>query len=129
SPMALPAGMDRRADGVLIIDPDVVYPRLFAEIEKQLSASDKPYQIRLDRYWLEVIYQVAKLEAQRCVALNGWDPRRDGNTLRIKIRGDGGRKDRWALANFPENRGIFAATKEHEARKIYTAMRGFLPVW
>ena len=80
----------------------------------------------LDQFWGEVICQWARLEVLRAIA-GAADPRVAGKNLRIKVRADGGRKDRWALKNLPAGRGADAATKGKAARRLYQACFGFVP--
>lgn len=71
-------------------------------------------QTRLDRYWLEIIYQCIKMDCQR---FNGFG-------IYIRIR-DTARK--YAQVNYPKGRGAEAATKGKEAKGYYRRLRGSLP--
>lgn len=82
--------------GVVHVDPDVAYPEILAALGVEA----------IDQYWLEVAYQCAKLEAQQLAA-------QPDSVLMIRIAS---RKERWALANFPEGRGVAAATEGREAK-------------
>ena len=116
----LPKWLSRRKDGVFEVDPDVIYP----EFLKALGVDE------IDQYWIEVVYQCTKLEVQRLVSGTELDPRShpdEPRALQIRITADGGRKDRWALNNHPEGRGIKAATAGREARDHYVRLMGVMP--
>jgi hypothetical protein len=125
-PVSMPKWMHPHPRGVAV-DPDLIYPSLFKEIERVVKPSDIPYGIQMDQYWLEVVYQCMKLEVQRIMATRPDDPRKRGIPLEIHVMTGGGRKGRWNLAQFPPNRGISMATKGLEARHIYKVLRGGIP--
>lgn len=116
--MELPSWLTRNDKGVFTIDPGMAYPEVMAG----LKITEK----MLDQYWIETIYQCAKLETLRVIAAAGIDPRPE-KVLVIHIDASGGRKDRWALANFKPGRGAPAATTGREAREHYRRWRGFVP--
>ena len=85
-----------RDDGVIDIDPDVVYP----EIMVALGVTDA----QLDRYWLTAIYQCAKLEAMRLAKAADVDRRPQGIPLQLNIL-PGRAKQRWQLKRHAEGKG------------------------
>lgn len=115
---ALADGYLLRDDGVIEVSPDVAYPRIVAELGL--------VEEKLDQYWLEVVYQIAKMDAQRLVQGTSDDPRPRGAPLQIHIR-SGAVKERWQIKRRPFGRGVFAATKGKEARGHYRRIRGELP--
>ena len=72
----------------------------------------------IDQYWIEVAYQCVKMELQRLLGRFNFE---------IRIVAHGGRKERWALKNHPNGRGVKAATQGREAREHYRRLRGFIP--
>lgn len=106
----LPEWATQQAEGVYVIDADTAYPAL----QKELGVA------KLDQYWLEVLYQFAKMDLRRALILNNEDPW----PARILIRGD---KSRWAHKHYPPGRGVEAATEGREARELYRKMRRFVP--
>ena len=70
---------------------------------------------RPTKYWLECAHQCMKLELQ--VAMRRFN---------FEIRTHDGDK-RFALAKWPDGRGILAATKAYEAREHFRRLRGVLP--
>ena len=113
--IAMPAWMTRRANGVVVIDPDGAYPEILAA----LDVPEKDW----DQYWIETAYQCAKLEVLRVLAATKSDPR-PARSLVIHIES---RKDTWALGKFKPGRGAAAASKGREAREHYRKWRGFVP--
>lgn len=113
-----PKGYAVRKDGIIEIDPEIVYPAILAVV--------KPEKAELDQYWVEVAYQCAKLEAMRLVSGTSYDPRakKTPSSLRINVLS---RKDSWALKNFPRGKGPEAASQGREARNHYLKWRGFIP--
>lgn len=106
----LPKWLSQRADGVFMIDPDIAYPAVLGA----LGADSK----KLDQYWVETAYQATKLKAQELIDGTELDPRPNMGLVLV-IMSEGGRKDRWALANYPAGKGIAAATKGLEARQHF----------
>lgn len=102
----LPAWLTRRADGVFVVDPDLAYPRILT----LLGVQEADY----DQFWIETAYQCAKQAVQELILDTELDPRpRDGGkgmALVIVIESGGGRKGRWALANFKPGKGPQAAS-------------------
>ena len=113
----LPEGYEvvREPDGdinmVISIDPDIVYPNILDELE--VDKSD------INQYWVEVAYQIAKMDAQRAVISAGGD---FGFTINILSRPE------WKLERFQPGDGVEAATKGHGARHHYIRLRGAIPV-
>ena len=112
----LPAGYELKENGNLVLDPAVLYPPIQEELDVK----------KLDQFWLEVIYQFAKMDAQVLVKTLKIDPR-PAKALVLIIRGNADVKNKWALKNYPEGRGVEAAAKGREARKLYAKVRGFIP--
>lgn len=113
----LPAWAELKADctyggkpiDVVLVDPDKMYPEMFAAL-----GVDKP-----TKYWIEVAYQMMKMDLQ--VAMKKF-------SFIICVRGDDGRKDRWALSAHPgSSDDVTRATKGKEAREHYKKLRGFIP--
>lgn len=131
----LPDWITETDDGVYEIDVNVSYPLLLGELKasvdklpNQDGATELPFlaELRnldldnLTQYWIEVAYQMSKLEVRRYLLLMG------GNAWpnMFKIKGD---KSKWGIKSFPPGRGIEAATQGKEAREHYKRLRGFLP--
>ena len=70
---------------------------------------------KMDQFCIECAYQFMKLDIAA---------KYEGTPIKNNVRGDGGRKDRWALTKHPEGRGAHAATQGRQARRLYRAMRG-----
>ncbi len=118
--MRFPKWLARRDDGVMVVDPDIAYPAILAALK--VTPGD------VTQYWLETAYQVMKLDVQRIVEGTAIDPRPSGGPLVIKVRGDGGRKERWGQdRGVSPGRGARAATKGLEARQHFVKLRGKLP--
>lgn len=105
-----PSWITRIDDDHYEINADVAFPHFM----KELGVKD------LDQYWLEVIYQCAKLDLRRLLLISGKKPW----PRQIRIRGS---KEKWAQHRYPVGRGSYAATKGKEAREIYRQLRGFIP--
>lgn len=118
-----------------LINADVAYPALLTELKDSikdlpddLDKFEMPFinelrNIDLDnltQYWIEVVYQMAKLELRRILLINGKNQWPD----MIRISGN---KEKWALKNFPPGRGAETATKGREARDHYKRLKGFIP--
>ena len=73
------------------------------------------FPAKMDQFCVECTQQFAKLDIYA---------KYEGTPIKIIIRGDGGRKDRWRLTAHPEGRGAHAATQGRQARRLYKAMRG-----
>lgn len=130
----LPEWAHEIEDGRFLIDGNVAYPMLLEEIDglkRRLgkASSNEPGHItalrrfnkdRPDQYWLEVVYQFAKLDLRRALLLAG----ESGWPSEIRIRSN---KSEWRIASYPEGRGIWLATRGREARAHYIALRGFIP--
>lgn len=110
----LPKWLTRRDDGVMVIDPDIAYPAVLTA----LGVKDGD----LDQYWIEVAYQCAKMRVQDLVEGTEYDPR-PNRALTIHVQAHGGRKDRWALTQYPPGRGAELATKGRAARQHYALLR------
>jgi len=109
-----------RGDPVGLFQPPRKVPAAteVAKTVKKAKARLKAKGFVPDRYWLEVAYQTMKMDLQTVMGRFNFT---------IVVRGGAGYKDRWALKNHPEGRGVDAATKGREARAHYKRMRGFLP--
>ena len=107
-----------RDDGVIEINPDVVYPLL----QEELGLADE----QLDQYWLEVIFQFAKLDAIDLVEGTRHDRRAQNIALQIHVL-PGRSKQRWQLKRYPVGRGAVLASKGLEARGHYLRLRGYVP--
>jgi hypothetical protein len=108
----LPAWITRRADGAILIDPDLAYPAILG----LLGVKEDDY----DQYWIECAYQCAKLYAQdvwRRLEPDGAVP------CQILIISTGGRKERWSLTALPRGRGPEPASQGREARQHYARIR------
>lgn len=104
-------------NGVFLIDSDIIYPELL----KELGVNED----EIDQYWLEVVYQCAKLETQRLLFNTSFDTRPNGKSLLFSVRSAD--KERWALKNHRRGRGAEVATKGREARGHYIKLRGYIP--
>lgn len=103
---ARPHPTDRNA---ILVDPDLAYPHFF-----KLLGVEKP-----TKYWIEVAYQMVKMDLQVAMGKFGFT---------IHIRGDDGRKDRWALERHPGSaQDVHRATQGKDARQYYRKIRGFVP--
>ena len=71
-------------------------------------------EMPLDQYWLEVAYQCVKLDVQAVM--------RDFN-IEIHLRDP---EKEFALAKYPEGRGLEKADRGREARDHYRTIRGFI---
>lgn len=112
----LPDWIDRGPDGAFYIDPDVIYPKII----KLLAIKDG----FLDQYWMEVVYQCARLAVEELIAGTELDPRpRQGFV--IKIMGGTGRKSRWAHKHYPRGRGLEAAVAVRSKHEPSEAKRHF----
>ncbi|MDX1810433.1 MAG: hypothetical protein R3240_00675 [Gammaproteobacteria bacterium] len=128
-------------NGSYCIDADKAYPALLAELkEKKLPEATKSEPSwtkelrsldleKLTQYWIEVAYQMAKLELRRYLLLAGknpWPPK-----IRIKTGyktlESGDLISHWHMSNFPKGAGIAKATQGKEAREHYRTLRGFIP--
>lgn len=93
------------------------------------------YPGKVDRNWLEIVYQCAKLErirALREAGLPPWPPM-------VVNRGKAGYKDRWSLASAPEGALKTVGPKHNDfaiadrkklgtqAREAYKKLRGYIP--
>lgn len=132
SELQLPEWAEKTGENEYTIYSDIAYPQLLDELTeigrkpatggkevadalRNEASQDSPSQ-----WALEMVYQFAKLDLRRALLLNGesaW-PRV------VRIKGD---KQRWALKNHPLGRGPWAATQGKEARRLYKAIRGFIP--
>ena len=114
----LPEWASEISPGVFVIDGDTAYPAILQELADKLDNGPDPE--KPDQYWLEVAYQVAKLDLRRALLLSG----ESAWPSEIRVRAD---KRKWRIADYPEGRGVFAATKGREARAHYVTLRGFVP--
>ena len=129
----------RRDDGVFEVDCDVIYPRIFKAMADLGKTFDPVTAIgaeallvevaslnimALDQFWLEVIYQVTKLEAQRILFHSELDTRRKA-PLVFHFRTKN--KAHWHHAGKRPGRGIAAATQGLQARAIFEELRGGIP--
>ena len=112
---ALPSYITQVSANVFSIDPDIAYPAILGKLE-QLGVKTGG----TDQYWLEVVFQMAKVHAQNFIEDSGLDPR-PGATLILKFDSSGGRKGRWALSTVVKGRGTIVATKGKEARALHAS--------
>ncbi len=77
----------------------------------------------VDQYWLEVAYQCVKLDVQAALAGTDCDPRTCGKPTGILFSN----APEFALAQFPEGKGVAVATQGKEARNHYVRLRGRMP--
>jgi len=124
--------------GCFLVDPDIIYVRWAKDLG--LVRAD------LDQYWLEVLFQCSKMDAQHELREAGLDPRVNGDGLRLRFLSEDGRKERWTQRTAPLEspagqarrmeligahrsllRGAAAASQGGEAREHYRRVRGFLP--
>jgi hypothetical protein len=106
-----PAWLSEGANNTFVIDPNIAYPAIL----QALGVNE------VDQYWVEVAYQIAKMEAFRIIT-DGEPP--GGDTVQLTINSADDRKQRWALANLPKGRGTEAATQGREAVVHYDRVRG-----
>ena len=122
-------GQNPRGKPRFIIDPDEAYPEILEGLEACYDALPNPLPqdkawladvlpVTRNKYWLEVAYQIAKVDAQVAAGFNA----------EFHIRGGEGFKERWALKNHPgTDADVDRATKGREARQHYKNLRGFFP--
>ena len=110
----------KKDDAGFHVDPDIIYAQFLAELADKLG-EDGPNPDAPGDFWLEIVYQCAKLEVQRLVMAAGLDPRPDAGFI-IHIRADGDRKAKWRQAN-PTGMAVTRATKGGEARICYALLR------
>lgn len=133
--MSLPDWITKVHDNKYRIDANARYPALLDELaeardrlpekregeEAYITALRSFQRNNLDQYWLEVVYQFAKLDLRRALLLEGESPW----PAEIHIDAD---KMQWRIAAYPMGRGVAAASEEgKEARKLYRYLRGFIP--
>lgn len=93
----------------IVVDPDIAYPAILKELGEATP----------NKFNVEVAYQFVKMDLQTAMKTFGF---------MVLIRSDGGRKDRWALANLPgTDADIAHATNGLAARGLYRKLRGALP--
>lgn len=155
---ALPKGIVELNQSVYNIDPDVLYPQILKELDGLYRAS-KPSPryteigpqfdagryfgtVLPDLYWLEVVYQIAKLDARFLInkyrLANGMAGLADSRLV-FQIKGGEGYKERWSRENHePGNRykklleihkTVKAADKAValETRDHFKRLRGYFP--
>lgn len=121
---------ERPSSDKLAIRIEVDTARAYDEWRKLLGISEQ----QLDQYWLEVMYQCAKMDVQNALTLTRHDPRIAGKIAEIHFK----RADDYALAKFPKGLGIQAASQgvkiiktgqqsAASARSHYLRVRGRLP--
>lgn len=106
-----PEWLSRNDAGVFVIDRDKAYPAIMEALG--LEYDD------LDQYWVEVIFQCAKMAVQEFVEGTELDPR-PADSLRIAIEGSDDSKVDWALANHKPGvpgRDTTAASKGLHAKR------------
>lgn len=139
-----PDWMKDEGEEVYSIDADKAYPAILAELKASIEGvpgpekgvTELPYieELRaldinaLSQYWVEVAYQMAKLDLRRILMLEG----KNAWPRMIRIRTgytevDGQPVSNWHMSRFPAGRGIEAATQGKEAREHYRRLRGFIP--
>lgn len=106
---------------VFHIDADKAYPAVLAVLKVEA----------VDQYWLEVVHDFIKLDAQ--IATAGVDLHRPRE---FRIRGGDGFKQRWGQAHHKPGRhdalrkkdeNAYRRTVASEARALYKRIRGVLP--
>ncbi len=130
-----PEWIKKEKDDVFSINADIGYPILLKELRDSIqnltikeNLEEFPWitklrELDLDnltQYWIEVVYQMAKLELRRILLLNS----KNAWPKTIIINGD---KKKWGIENYPKGHGINAATKGREAREHYKRLKGFIP--
>ena len=110
-----PSWMTVREDGTIQLDPDGFYPAYL----KELEIADES----IDQYWLEVVYQMVKLDVQALIVGTEYDQNSKGILTQINILSDDGRKSRWVQVNFPFGLGVAQASTGQDARKLYISRR------
>jgi hypothetical protein len=108
----LPNWLSREDNGAMIIKSDLAYPAVLG----LLGVDHKD----VDQYWMEVAYQCVKMAAQDVARDNDLWP--ESGTLAIIIE-SGKVKDEWAIASYPNGKGVEAATKGGEAKLHYERIR------
>jgi hypothetical protein len=105
-------GSDKFAVTILV-DSAAAYTEWLTEL-----GVDEPTQ-----FDIECAYQCIKMDVQRAVEGTEYDPRTAGKSHVIKFS----RAEEFALANFPEGKGVGAATQGLQARNAYRKARGAVP--
>src|SRR5688572_14635538 len=117
-----------KVSAVIEADPDGFVP-------EWLELIGKKEEDKITQYDLEVCFQCAKLDVQRALQGTDLQPSRGGKPYQLNILS---RKEKWSLKNFPEGKGIRAATQgvkvmekgkedEASARAHYIRVRGAVP--
>lgn len=136
---SLPSWAKAVGPGVIDTFADGFYPEILAELwsdefwpephDDAFPATDDQklcdglQRTEVDQYWLEVAYQIHKIDVQKAVFGTDLAPQR-GGALRIIVN-DGSKADgTWAQAGKPEGRGVKAARSGKEARRHYERIRG-----
>lgn len=115
----LPSWVSVDDKGVFVVDVDKAYPKILGD----LGITPAQY----DQYWLEVVYQCAKMAVQDAVTGTDQDPRPAGTlVIHMSHGGTPESKEKWAMSSFTEGRGVLAATKGREAREYYQRIRAKL---
>ncbi|SEN43472.1 hypothetical protein [Nitrosomonas marina] len=110
----LPAWAKALAPGKIEIQASVFYPEWLA----LLGVAEKD----INQYWLECAFQCAKMDIQFAVAGTELMPS-PGGALVILVKDDDKVTGRWAQKNYPEGKGVDAATRGKEAREHYRRIR------
>ena len=114
------------APGKIEADAEKFYPELIQEL---VDAGLNIDQENLDQYWLEVVFQMMKLDIQMSVIGTDAAPP-EGGALIIMVNDVSKKKNAgvslWAQKDKPAGKGAKAATKGMEAKENWRKIRGGL---
>lgn len=110
----LPAWAKALAPGKIEIQASAFYPEWLALLGANMDS--------LTQYDLECAFQCAKMDVQFAVAGTELMPQ-SGGALVILIKDDDKADGKWRQSNYPEGKGVEAATKGREAREHYKRIR------
>ena len=134
----LPSWAESLGAGRVEIDAEQFYPEILDELwanaewpeEVQNTIYDGLQRTEVDQYWLEVAYQVAKMDIQSAVSGTDLMPEK-GGALVIIIKDNSKETDssgtsKYAQRDKPKGRGADMASTGKEAREHYKRIRAVL---
>lgn len=110
----LPAWAKALAPGKIEIQASEFYPEWLTLLGVELDA--------ITQYDLECAFQCAKMDIQFAVAGTELMPP-EGGALVILVKDDDKLDGKWKQKNYPEGKGVLAASKGKEAREHYKRIR------